>query len=183
MTNLSSSTTLASMIDRTSDAFVAGCGFLHEPRHQRVGAAMYRILAGGQPASIADIASRAEVTTAEVEEWVGSWPAVFRDDDGAVTGFFGLSVDDGFNHRADVDGMGTAWTWCTYDPLFIARVLGATVRVSSHCPVTGTEVRVETSRIASSSKRIIPTSRVSTGISAGGAIFSTTCWPSRNTIR
>ena len=67
MTNLSSSTTLASMIDRTSDAFVAGCEFVHEPRHQRVGAAMYRILAGGQPASIADIASRAEVTTAEVE--------------------------------------------------------------------------------------------------------------------
>lgn len=142
MTDLPSSTTLASMIDRTSDAFVAGCEFVHEPRHQRVGAAMYRILAGGRPASITDIASRAEVTTAEVEEWVGSWPAVFRDDDGAVTGFFGLSVDDGFNHRADVDGMGTAWTWCTYDPLFIARVLGATVRVSSHCPVTGTEVRV-----------------------------------------
>ena len=124
MTDLSSSSTLASMIDRTSDAFIAGCEFLHEPRHQRVGAAMYRILAGGRPASITDIASRAEVTTAEVEEWVGSWPAVFRDDDGAVTGFFGLSVDDGFNHRADVDGMGTAWTWCTYDPLFIARVLG-----------------------------------------------------------
>ena len=42
--------------------------------------------------------------------------------------FLRLSVDDGFTHRADVDGMGTAWTWCTYDPLFIARVLGATVR-------------------------------------------------------
>jgi alkylmercury lyase len=42
----------------------------------------------------------------------------------------------------DIDGLGTAWTWCSYDTLFIAHLLGVTARVTSPCPVTGDQVRL-----------------------------------------
>ncbi|MCB0976923.1 MAG: hypothetical protein KDB02_05640 [Acidimicrobiales bacterium] len=131
---------MTSIVESTSDAFVAGLDYLRDPRHQRVALATYELIATGKPARVDRIAEGAGVDIEEVEEWMSDWPAVFRDEDGAITGFFGLSVNDGFAHRFDTDEYGRAWTWCTYDPLFIAKVLGVTARVSSNCPVTGTPV-------------------------------------------
>lgn len=45
----------------------------------------------------------------------------------------------------DIDGTGTAWTWCSYDTLFIAHLLGVTARVSSPCPITDEVVRLAVS--------------------------------------
>lgn len=45
----------------------------------------------------------------------------------------------------DIDGIGTAWTWCSYDTLFIAHLLGVTARVTSPCPITGDQVRLTVS--------------------------------------
>lgn len=127
-------------VERTAQAFITGCGFLAGGRQQRVALAIYELLMRGKPAPVLDIAERSAVDEAVVDRWMARWPAVLRDDHGAVTGFFGLTCDEGFPHRFDAGDMGTAWTWCTYDPLFIARVLGVEARVTSHCPITGTEV-------------------------------------------
>lgn len=128
--------------DRTAQAFIDGCHFLDGQEQQRVALAMYQILLTGKAAQASEVSELSGVAVEKVRGWTSAWPAVFLDEDGAVTGFFGLTCDDGFSHRFDVAGVGTAWTWCTYDPLFIARVLNVTALVTSHCPVTGVEVRL-----------------------------------------
>lgn len=132
-------------IRRTADGFIEGCGFLGDPRRQFVARAVYEALLAGRPVPVEAIAERVgpEVADgADVAAMLATWPAVFRDPDGAVTGFLGLSIDDAFPHRFEVEGRGVAWTWCTFDPLFVARVLGATALVDTRCPVTGTDIRV-----------------------------------------
>ncbi|MGH9113998.1 MAG: organomercurial lyase [Acidimicrobiales bacterium] len=133
---------MSSVIEDTSHAFITGSGFLRAPEDQRVARAIYELLATGQPAPPDEIAERAGVAVADVEGRLGSWPAIFRDAGGGVTGFWGLASDQVSNHRFDVEGVGTSWTWCAYDPLFIARILGATAHVTSQCPVTDITVRL-----------------------------------------
>jgi alkylmercury lyase len=74
-----------------------------------------------------------------------AWPAVFRNVNGAVVGFWGLAAEEVSSHRMEVEGFGTSWTWCSYDTLFIPELLGATARVSSPCPTTGEQVRLTVS--------------------------------------
>lgn len=133
---------MSSVIENTSHAFITGSGFLRTPEDQRVARAIYELLATGQPAPPNEIAQRAGVAVADVEGRLGTWPAIFRDAGGGVTGFWGLASDQVSHHRFDVEGVGTAWAWCAYDPLFLARILGATAHVSSRCPVTDTAVRL-----------------------------------------
>lgn len=133
---------MSPIIDSTSNAFIALSGFIATPGHQRVALAIYELLATGRPAHPDGIAERAGVSVAEVEAYLRACPATFRDTQGAVTGFFGLASHPGYSHRFDVEGVGTAWTWCTYDPLFITQVLDVTAVVTSRCPITGTEVRL-----------------------------------------
>lgn len=42
-------------------------------------------------------------------------------------------------HRLEIDGR-TLYTWCAFDPLFVAPLLRETGRVTSTCPVTGTKI-------------------------------------------
>jgi alkylmercury lyase len=130
------------MIDSTSDAFIALGGFVATPGDQRVAVAIYELLATGRPARPDEIAERAGASVVEVESCLSAWPATFRDAHGGVTGFFGLTIDPVYSHRIDVEGVGTAWTWCTFDPLFITRVLDVTAVVTSRWPVTRTTVQL-----------------------------------------
>lgn len=107
---------------------------------------IYRLLASGRPAPPDAIASASGWATADVEKRLDESPAVFRNDDGAVGGFWGLAAAEITNHRMDTEGIGTAWTWCSYDTLFIPHLLDVTARVSSTCPTTGNEVRLTVSR-------------------------------------
>src|SRR5207253_11383807 len=59
---------------------------------QRIAIATYRLLARGFPTSMVAIAVATDVTPAEVEQPLDSWPAVFRDGEGSVIGFWGLTV-------------------------------------------------------------------------------------------
>ena len=111
MTNLSSSTTLASMIDRTSGTFVAGCGFLHRAAVQRVETAMYRILAGG-PTSV-DRRHRLGAGSRPPRSRVGRVLAGGATTIEAVTGFFGLQRRPAAGHQARRRRRMVAWTWCT----------------------------------------------------------------------
>lgn len=111
---------------------------------QHLAHTVYRLLATGRPASPAAIARQAGWPLDGVEERLGAWPAVFRDN-GAVVGFWGLATEPVARHRMEIEGTGTAWTWCSYDTLFIPHLLGATARVSSQCPTTGQPVRLTVS--------------------------------------
>ncbi|MHB1834417.1 MAG: organomercurial lyase [Solirubrobacteraceae bacterium] len=54
---------------------------------------------------------------------VGRWPRVFRDGDGRVVGFMGLSVVEFGGHRIELDGRRLT-AWCAWDTLFLPGLLG-----------------------------------------------------------
>jgi alkylmercury lyase len=128
-------------IDEISIALINGLPTLSADE-QHLARVVYRLLATGQPAPLDAIAAEAQWAVGDVEARLDSSPAVFRNGDGAVVGFWGLSAEPVTGHRMDIEGIGTAWTWCSYDTLFIAPLLGVTARISSPCPITGEQVRL-----------------------------------------
>jgi alkylmercury lyase len=117
-------------IDEISTAFIAGYPQLTD-EEQRLAHAVYRLLATGRPAPVDAIATAVGWARDATAVRLDTWPAVFRDGDGGVVRFWGLAAEPVTSHRMDFEGCGTAWTWCSYDTLFIAHLLGVTARVSS----------------------------------------------------
>ena len=101
---------------------------------QRRAAAVLRLLAAGQPASIPAAAAAAGIPSYQAEAALRSWPAVFWDDQGRVTGFWGLALA-AMPHRIRRAGTDLG-AWCAWDPLFLARVIGD-LDVATADPVTG----------------------------------------------
>jgi hypothetical protein len=99
--------------------------------------ALYQLLAAGEPVGIGAAAARAQVTPEAAEATLTSWPAVFFDDSERVVGFWGLALGD-MAHRLRC-GDAALSAWCAWDPLFLARIIGA-LEVSTNDPVTGEEV-------------------------------------------
>ena len=105
---------------------------------QRLAVTLYRTLAEGRPVGHAELASRAGVTEARVDETLASWPGVYRDDDGRIIGFWGLALRE-MPHRFVVEEV-ELYTWCAWDPLFIGPLLGKPAHVTSQDPLTGEAV-------------------------------------------
>jgi alkylmercury lyase len=108
---------------------------------QRIVIATYRVLAHGLPASTEEIGAVADSTPAEVEHRLGAWPAVFRDSEGRVVGFWGLTVNEMPPHELKVGDV-KLWAWCAWDTLFLPARLGAVLEVRSVCPITGETVEL-----------------------------------------
>ena len=129
-------------VDELAEAIGAAVPDL-DPTEQRIAVEVYRLLAAGEPVASEDIAAATDVSRSRVEEALGSWPGVYRDEDGRVVGFWGLAVAPlDPEYRFEADGR-TLYTWCAWDNLFIPAILGATVRVGATCPVTGGTVSLE----------------------------------------
>ena len=101
---------------------------------QRLAAAALRLLSAGEPVSIPAAATAARLPASQAEAMLRSWPAVFRDDHGRVTGFWGLALAE-MPHRIRHAGTDLG-AWCAWDPLFLARVIGD-LDVATADPVTG----------------------------------------------
>lgn len=115
--------------------------------------ATYRQLAGGSPASVADIAHRAGVGAEFVESLLASWPGVYRNEAQDVVGFWGLTTDKLVpTHAIEIRGH-RLFAWCAWDTLFLPGILGAEARVESACPVTNETVSlvVDPDRVVKSS--------------------------------
>ena len=95
---------------------------------------LYRLLGEGEPVSPRNLARAINLPETRVRELLESWPGVYYDGNGSVTGFWGLSLGE-MPHRFEVDGR-TLYTWCAWDSLFIPGLLGKTARVTSADPVT-----------------------------------------------
>jgi alkylmercury lyase len=106
---------------------------------QRIAIAMYRLLGRGLPASTEEIAVATDVTPVEVEKRLGAWPAVFRDGEGRVIGFWGLTISEMPPHELEAGGV-KLWAWCAWDTLFLPARLGAVLQIRSVCPVTNETV-------------------------------------------
>jgi alkylmercury lyase len=134
----------APSLDRLHDALVDAFPRI-DGEGQRVGAALYRLLASGEPITPGTLGhhlgwvtgeARRYVTESELRsqvEWDG--PARNR-----IVGFGGLTTRHS-RHSLLIDGRRLS-TWCAWDALFIPEILGAHARVESVCPVTGEPVRL-----------------------------------------
>jgi len=108
-----------------------------DEEQQRIALEVYRRLAQGSPARASDVAERAGTTVERVDELLASWPGVFRDEDGRVIGFWGLTIGKLTpTHSLEVDGH-DLFAWCAWDTLFLPGILASTARVQSACPTTG----------------------------------------------
>jgi alkylmercury lyase len=99
---------------------------------------LYRLLAKGAPVSSASLARAARVSPDEAERMLSSWPDVYRDAEGCIIGYGGLTIAE-TKHRIRL-GSHDRYTWCAWDTLFIPPLLGLTAEVESACPATGKAV-------------------------------------------
>jgi alkylmercury lyase len=106
-----------------------------DPEEERIARTLYRLLALGQPVALAELAKGAPADPEAVAAALGSWHGVHRDAVGAVTGFWGLTLD-ATPHRLRVAGR-TLHAWCAWDTFFIPALLESTADVESTCPATG----------------------------------------------
>src|SRR2546428_1932937 len=126
-------------VEAMADAIVGAMPRL-DATEQRIAIATYRFLAEGEPVSTAAIAMATNQSEGRVEKALNSWPGVYRDDEGRVVGFWGLTtakLDP--EYRFLIDGK-TSYAWCALDTLFIPALLGKTVAVEATDSVTGERV-------------------------------------------
>jgi len=117
---------------------------------QRLGLALYRQLARGQPVPLESMAAAVGLSAEAVATLVNQDPLralIHRDDRDRVAGFAGLAVLP-MHHRFTAGGS-QLYTWCAWDSLFLPELLEKRALVESACPETGTliSVRVAPDRI------------------------------------
>jgi alkylmercury lyase len=105
---------------------------------QRVALALYQLLAEGGPVPSDVLARSSGITPAETERMLSSWPGVYRDDDGRIIGYGGLTIAE-TKHCMRL-GRNARYAWCAWDTLFIPELLNTTALVESTCPATGERV-------------------------------------------
>ena len=120
-------------LDAADAALAAATPRLGEDE-QRLAAALLRLLSAGVPVTVAAAAAAAGMPRARAEPVLRSWPAVFWDERGRVTGMWGLALAE-MPHHIRRAGIGL-YAWCAWDPLFLARVIGD-LQVATADPVTG----------------------------------------------
>jgi alkylmercury lyase len=59
---------------------------------QQIALEIYRLLADGKPVLLERLATRVGLLAEEVSEVLGDWPGVYRDGQGDVIGFWGLTL-------------------------------------------------------------------------------------------
>ena len=130
-------------VDALDAAIAAATGRLDD-QGQHLAVAVFRLLAAGHPVSVPAAADAAGMTEPQAASILRSWPAVFWDDHGQVTGFWGLALAGMPPHRIRRAGTELS-AWCAWDPLFLARIIGD-LQVATADPGTGETITYEISR-------------------------------------
>lgn len=107
---------------------------------QRLSLALYRELARGVPVTPQVLAERVEASGDEVARMLENWPAVRRDEQRRIVGYWGLTIVP-TRHRLRVDER-DLYAWCAWDTLFLPALLGARAEVHSSCRATGAPVQL-----------------------------------------
>jgi alkylmercury lyase len=122
----------APTLDRLAEEIIEIIPRLDET-DQKLGVALIRRLAQGEPVAIDALAGDVNLPEAEVASRLERMPGVHRGDDGRVVGYFGITVVEMGKHRLHLDGH-TVSAWCAWDTLFLPDVIGRTVEVTSRSP-------------------------------------------------
>lgn len=104
---------------------------------------LYRVLAGGQPASREILAQRLGLAVETVNQVLEAWPGVFFDQQQRVVGYWGLSLPVAYDspHKLTIDGQRLS-AWCAWDTLFLPQLIGKAATVESTSPLSGCIVRL-----------------------------------------
>ena len=103
---------------------------------------MWRTLAQGRPVTRTEIVQISEelgILFEQAEQFLRQ--VTERDSDDNIIGLVGLSLNQDWPHRFNVNG-NSLRTWCAWDALFLPPMLGQGVVVESESPVSGTTVRL-----------------------------------------
>lgn len=100
-----------------------------------------RLLATGEPVTVADVAQAGGWAPGQVREALSRHPGTDWDAEGRVLGF-GLTLRP-TPHSFAFDGGGTVYGFCASDTLAFPVLLGRPGTAGSSCPVTGQPVRVD----------------------------------------
>jgi len=109
-----------------------------DPLGQAIGVQLYRMLAAGAPVRLLQVADELGVTVEAVDNALTGRPGIVRDDTGNVTAYLGLTLKP-TPHRISFDE-NTLYTWCAWDTMLVAHLLGRDLEVISPCVVSGVDV-------------------------------------------
>ena len=110
------------------------------PDNSRLLIKVLRTLANGDPVTkeqIDQISVELGISADAAHDFLRQ--ATERDADDNVIGLIGLSLNEAWAHRFNVDGVPLR-TWCAWDTLFLTPMVGKTVVVESESPVSGEAV-------------------------------------------
>jgi alkylmercury lyase len=133
---MSTNTTPADLADRLVASASQAVSARTSPGLYRV---LLRLLAHGEPVTIAQLAAVAGQPVDDVKRTVAGWPDAEYDQQGRIVGY-GLTLCP-TPHRFSVDGK-QLYTWCALDTLFFPAVIGRPAHVESSCTTTGIPVRL-----------------------------------------
>lgn len=137
---------MSDVVDQLTERWATG---LARPGSARTTPGTYRtllrLLARGEPVTLARLAQAASQPEADIRQAIGSWPDTEYDEAGRVIGY-GLTQRPTV-HRFNVDGH-RLYTWCALDTLFFPAVLECQARVESSCHATGAPIRLTVDPIA-----------------------------------
>jgi hypothetical protein len=97
-----------------------------------------RLLAGGEPITVAQLAAAAGISETDLEQAIAGWD-IEHDEQHRIVGW-GLTLNP-TPHKFSVDGK-RFYTWCAPDTLIFPAVIGRTAYVESPCPKTGTIIQL-----------------------------------------
>jgi alkylmercury lyase len=136
---------------------------------QDVALAVYRQLARGVPVAVGDLAAALGRGAEEIEATLQRWTGVFRDEEGRIVAFWGLTLAE-TPHRLHVGGR-TLHAWCAWDTLFLPALVDQLVEVASRSPASGEPIRLTVS--AAGVEKVAPEATV-VSMLAPGADFDET---------
>jgi len=117
-------------LDKLSEFFVTTFPQMDRDE-QMLARTIYQQLALGEPLSLERLEKMSGKTTPSIKKLLESWGSTFYNDDGEITGFWGITVGE-TPHRIQMNGR-DSYTWCAWDTLFIPELVGATAEITSRC--------------------------------------------------
>jgi alkylmercury lyase len=123
--------TIVSTMDSVFSRRDSPAGWLWHP--------LLRLLARGEPVTIAELAAATGRPGDEVAQAVGRLRDTEYDDAGRIVGY-GITLRP-TPHRFTVDGR-PLYTWCALDTLLFPAILGRPAQVESPCHTTGHPIRL-----------------------------------------
>ena len=97
-------------------------------------------LSEGHSVDINSIAKSLSLRKIEVNKIIQSWPGVYFDDRGSIDSYWGLTTRK-TKHRFQIGNV-TLYNWCSWDSLFIPRLINKTAQIESADPLSGDVIRL-----------------------------------------